>query len=142
MDNYKKEFTDLINNHFDEIKDYKIVLKPHNESDCFAYTINLIFYRAVYYSAKDFKKLTSNQRKGVLAHELAHIIRDKRKGVFRRIFNKYDETEEERIVDMIVIEKGCGLYLLELIKHHDKHYKKYTKKDGLTKNEILDLLNT
>jgi len=39
----------------------------------------------------------------------------------------------ERSVDKLIIEKGCGGYLLAFMKYHDK---KYNKTDGLAKKEI------
>ena len=59
---------------------------------------------------------------GCLAHELSHIldlgIRDERK------------------IDQIVIDRGFGKHLYELIKHNNRFYRKYKKKHGLTKKEV------
>jgi hypothetical protein len=48
----------------------------------------------------------------------------------------WSEIEDERIIDQMVIDKGYGKELYELVTYHDKHYRKYNKKDGLTKKEI------
>lgn len=143
-----EELQFLINNHFPTLKKEKIYFLFHKEKDSFAYTIGLpyIGYR-LYFSKKDYKKMTSNQIKGVLSHELSHIIYDKKRGLlityFGNIFYRFNSkslTKEERKVDKIAIEHGCAKYLIDFYTYHDKKYKKYKKKDGLTKKEIRKII--
>ena len=74
--------------------------------------------------------------KGCLAHELCHILMVQRLSAFKRIkyFLFSGETEdEERLVDTMAVEMGFGPELLRFHEEHNKIYKPYKAKEGLTK---------
>lgn len=134
----------LIDNHFHRLKNDNIKLSFHKDKGSFAYITKTLFrgYK-ISLSKKDCEKMSLNQVRGVLSHELAHIYNEKRQGVIITFFKNIlylisdkQKTKEERKVDSIVIERGCGKYLLEFMIYHDKHYRKYNKTDGLTTKEI------
>ena len=138
----------LLNNHFQILNTEKIKFNFHKEKDSFAYiTGSSAAGHTISFSKKDYNRMTRNQILGVLSHELAHIYYEKTNGfvftLFKNILyfsSKKYKIKEERKVDLIVIKNGCGQYLLEFIKYHDKHYKKYKRTDGLTKKEIKKAL--
>ena len=82
---------------------------------------------------------------GCLAHELAHIEKDTEGGTglseSARNFVPSLTTQDEREVDCIVIAKGYGRQLLALQTYHDENYQPYTDSDGLTRDEIIALVN-
>lgn len=144
-----KELDFLLNNYFQELKRVSIYFKLTKQKDSFASMIQLPFKNyIIYFSKKDYDKMNSNQIKGVLAHELAHIYDNEKRGFFKSLketitylfFDRSKLAVMERRVDMIAIDKGCGEYLLSFMKYHDKRYKKYNKNDGLTKKEIKKLI--
>lgn len=62
----------------------------------------------------------------IIAHEMAHLKVRVKKG-----------ENEERLCDEYVLKIGYAKNLLKFHKEHDKlGYKKYKKKDGLTRKEI------
>lgn len=71
-------------------------------------------------------KMNDDAITGCLLHELCHMA--------------YPWRSERRI-DQTVINIGYGRHLYEFYKYHDHKYERYTKKDGLTKKEILKQLN-
>lgn len=93
----------------------------------------------------DCSKLNNRALIGVLAHELVHVIDYQKspiKDLLRRFFYNIPSyrTKHERRIDLEVIQRGFGEYLLEFLEYHDKYYKKYNETDGLTKNEVKKLL--
>lgn len=93
----------------------------------------------------DCSKLNNRALIGVLAHELVHVIDYQKspiKDLLRRFFYNIPSyrTKHERRIDLEVIQRGFGEYLLEFLEYHDKYYKKYNETDGLTKNEVRKLL--
>lgn len=95
--------------------------------------------------SKDCANLNDSALTGLLAHELIHFI-DYNKSPFIDFLKNlmyqipFFETKFERAVDLQVVKRGFGRNLLHFLKYHDKHYKKFTEKDGLTKSEIQNLI--
>ncbi len=94
----------------------------------------------------DCSKLNNEALIGVLAHELVHVLEYQEspiKDFLRRfLYNiPYYRTKIERRIDLEVIHRGFGEYLLKFLEYHDKHYKRYNETDGLTKKEVKKLLN-
>ena len=140
----------LLDNHFQSLKNENIKFVLNKQKDSFAYKegFRLIGY-TISFSKKDYKQMTTDQIRGVLSHELSHILHEINQGSITTYFNNIlymlsakFKTKEERIVDKLVIDRGCGRYLLELIKYNDKHYDKYTESDGLTKKEVKKILKS
>lgn len=75
---------------------------------------------------------------GGIAHELSHIIRDKRETWFEKLLYatsaRYREATE-RDVDVVVIIRGYGRELLEFTKHSCQDWDHY-KEDGLSVREL------
>ena len=142
--NLEFEIEYLIDNYFKELSGQKINYLWHDEKDSFAYTYgSSLFGYNIAFSKKDYKKMKRAEVLGVLSHELGHISYEKQMFFFSRILinfkmytNKKYRSMVERGVDKLIIDKGCGEYLLAFMKYHDKKYKKYNKTDGLTKKEI------
>ena len=84
---------------------------------------------------------------GGMAHELAHISEDcKRGGLAHRadmilysIFPAY-ETRDERKADMLAVKRGYGAQLLEFLKYANQRREDFTVEDGLTVEELERLL--
>ena len=49
-------------------------------------------------------------------------------------------TEDERNTDLLVVERGAGGNLLAFLKFHDKYYEKYKPDEGLTVQELQQIL--
>jgi hypothetical protein len=82
---------------------------------------------------------------GCLGHELAHIVIDSKKSIFRRLLNVFigdsDSSTEERLADLLSIERGLGDALIQFHTEHEKDYKRYKPSEGLTKREIKKILS-
>lgn len=124
----------LTDNYYIGLKNVNIQFKKQRKS--FAYVLG----NTIYVSEKDWKKMPKKARLGLLAHELSHIELDLKRNIFKRLLSYFKNTLEEREVDMHVIKKGCGKYLLAFIEYHDEHYEEYNQNDGLTKKEIKELI--
>ena len=98
--------------------------------------------------SRGLRKAEPQILRGCLAHELAHIAKERKMGSLRSYFDtklyntfaKY-QTKDERETDMDVIKRGFAVDLLAFVKYADKRREKYTKDDGLTKKEIKQFLN-
>jgi hypothetical protein len=138
---------ELVNNGFNELNDLKITSSYMDSFD--AYAEYSMIGREEYHISLDKKleKAKPEVIKGVLAHELAHILDDECLGTLASdlrdimyFFNPKIRTYIERKTDMAVLKRGYGPELLAFVKYHDKRRKKYTFEDGLTKKEIKKLL--
>ena len=79
---------------------------------------------------------------GCIAHELAHIVLEKRRPFFRGLgsIGGIDRTGLERDTDLLVIERGMGEELFQFHKEHGKKYKAYKASECLTKHEVAKIL--
>ncbi|SUX48720.1 hypothetical protein [Chryseobacterium indoltheticum] len=132
----------LIENSFTNINRKLISLEIKKNDSYFMATIN----NKILVST-DCSNLNKKALIGVLAHELVHMSEYQKspiKDLLRRfLYNiPFYRTKLERNIDLEVIQRGLGEYLLEFLEYHDKHYKKYNKTDGLTKKEVTKLLQT
>lgn len=50
-------------------------------------------------------------------------------------------SKVEREADLLVLKRGAGEQLLDLVKFQNKHFKNYTSTVGLSEKELVDLLN-
>jgi predicted SprT family Zn-dependent metalloprotease len=85
------------------------------------------------------KKMPSKAIIGILVHEFCHLKKD-RYWFWNHTQNAVSKQEDERLIDMEVIKLGYGENLLAFHKWHNKKYKRYTKKDGLTASQIERIL--
>lgn len=128
-------------NGFPEISFAKVTIEIVKEDSFF-----MASYKNILYISGDCKKLSDSAFNGVLSHELIHIIEYIKYPFWSSIKNLLYtipsfETYFERNTDKEVLRRGYGENLLEFIKYHDKHYKKYNSKDGLTQKELKKILN-
>ncbi|HZS56593.1 MAG TPA: hypothetical protein VFA65_19465 [Bryobacteraceae bacterium] len=95
-------------------------------------------------SRADITAMSKDALIGCLAHELAHIEKDTEGGSgiseLARNFVPSMTANDEREVDRMVIAKGYGRQLLALQTYHDEHYEPYNASDGLTRDEIMALV--
>ena len=54
--------------------------------------------------------------------------------------SKKYRSSNERETDLFVVERGYGHQLLAFVEYHDKRFKPYTEKDGLTAEELKEIL--
>ena len=132
---------DIVDNSFPKLKRVSIHVEILKTDDYMAATAYMYPFpiAKIKISKSDFNKMSSEAFTGLIIHELCHIEDDLNLGV-KSIFSLNQQSKTERRVDMMVIEKGYGKNLLALMKYHNKHYEKYDKEDGLTRNEIEQLL--
>ena len=124
--------------------------------------IDAYFYRQIeeYASVRRFKRnmyglyvdttmqnASRNAVMGVVAHELAHAAHDAQKNSLVYSIDSFlceilppYKTFAERRADMMAVERGFGQQLLEFVRHAEQAREKFTKLDGLTKEEIIALI--
>lgn len=130
----------LVEKSFTNLKRETILIEIRKGDSYFMYTIiNKIFV------SSDCSELNNKALIGVLAHELVHLSdyhENPVKDFFRKLLYNfpYFRTKLERRIDLEVIHRGFGEYLLEFLKYHDRYYKKYSKTDGLTTEEVKKIL--
>lgn len=84
---------------------------------------------------------------GGIAHELAHISAEVRMGNVLSLFDwmlyacssRYQAWDERR-TDLQVVEHGLGRELLDFMEFADAHREKYDYRDGLTTEELKQML--
>ena len=101
--------------------------------------------KQIIYVAKSARKMPIEALAGCLAHEMVHLVEDEQKNLLTFPFTtisgfRRDETESERNIDTQAVNRGFGEHLIAFQKWANQHYKKYSKKDGLTINEIRVML--
>lgn len=148
MNNLSKIINDLVENHFPELKGIKIkatYLKDWNEG-IFEYgRIHDNEYEITVNTA--MKTAPVPVLKGGLAHEICHIIGDANLRGIRsfvddllyRYFRNY-RSMVERNTDLMVIERGLGRELLDLLYYRMKIGLPEYDDNGLTTAELTNLL--
>ncbi|MBA3064203.1 hypothetical protein FP803_02075 [Candidatus Woesearchaeota archaeon] len=83
-----------------------------------------------------------------LAHEMAHIIREIKKGFFSSCFEgflyKFSDRYkivDERDADLAIVLRGYGKHLLELYKYREKLGLPLYEDNGLSASEIKKILS-
>lgn len=129
---------DLRNSDFPEVSFSKKRVFFSKKKEDF-YMAMLIFPRLLIID-KSTLKFPVDAFKGCLAHEFAHISIIKRLSLFEKVTYFFGILDKERSVDLLVLEKGLGNELLAFHNFHEKKFRKYNKKDGLTRKEIEKIL--
>ena len=111
----------------------------------FYMAVKYIFFYPRIIIEKEILTFSKNAFCGCLAHELAHITIDAQKSIFRRFLNVFisdpNSPTEERLADLLLIERGLGTALIQFHTEHEKEYKRYKLSEGLTKREIKVILS-
>ena len=83
-----------------------------------------------------------------LAHEMAHIIRELKKGFFSSCFEgflyKFSDRYrivDERDADLVIVLRGYGKHLLVLYKYREKLGLPVYDDNGLSESEVKKLLS-
>jgi len=92
-----------------------------NKADYYMAVSNY-FLLAILFVDKSCRKMPTPAVKALVLHELIHLE---------------DPTLSERGVDLRVIQLGFKEHLISFHRWHNKKFKKYKRKDGLTLDEIL-----
>lgn len=103
--------------HFTDLRRTLILFEKSTDYYMAITTLPLKF--SILYVDVSCKNFNDDVLEALITHEFCHFNED-----------------DERAVDMQVIQLGFGRGLLEFHKHHNKKYKRYKKKDGLTVKEI------
>jgi len=121
----KTSFNDITVKHFPELLSKNInLIFPESKKDYYM-QVSRIFFIHMLNVDRSVAKMPKEAMIGCLVHELCHIL-------------NWDNNERE--TDTLVIQRGFGKYLLEFVKYHNSKFEKYTKKEGLSKKEIKQLL--
>jgi hypothetical protein len=149
VENLAKIRDNIIIKNFPELMDDDIQVEYNNLEDALFEYGELSeegFYIEVDESLKDAPEEVIE---GGLAHELSHILTDKKEHRnlnFRdRLAYKFSlnyRTLDERNTDFLVIIRGYGNQLLTFLKYAEKKGFPHYKEDGLSIREIEALLST
>ena len=103
----------------------------------------------LFFSVEDLDLMPDSAITGSIVHELCHAEYDLDlpSAIFAANEAEYasspeDRAEQQRAIDLAVIEKGYGEELLALQMYHDEHYDAYRRSDRLTTRETKAILRS
>ena len=136
----------LISDNFPELKSKRIKYSfVSGKGYDFYMAVKYVLFDPRIIIEREILAFSKNAFSGCLAHELAHIVIDLKKSIFRRLLDVFigasESPSEERQADLLTIERGLGNTLIQFHKEHEKDYKRYKPSEGLTRREIKKILS-
>ncbi len=141
----------VIKNGFPDLLGLNILIEYKPLKNAFAEYGTLISGGFYIYIDSSLKKAPVEVKEGALAHELAHISKDKelRKTLSKKNYSFLKKSKiygifDERDTDLEIIIRRYGPQFLDLLEYYGEYYKKkdiYIKEGGLSINEVKAILS-